>query len=79
MDAPDDDSDTGYMGNVGESMRSVKEYLWLSYFLVLLGAGIMLHSGLEFARAKRTEMVINATSSTRSGEAAIMAEDESVV
>ncbi|KAF9352643.1 hypothetical protein BGX34_012055 [Mortierella sp. NVP85] len=79
MDAPDDDSDTGYMGNVGESMRSVKEYLWLSYFLVLLGAGIMLHSGLEFARAKRTEMVINATSSARSGEAAMIAEDESVV
>ncbi|KAI8353091.1 hypothetical protein B0O80DRAFT_453061 [Mortierella sp. GBAus27b] len=79
LDEPDEDSDTGYMGNVGESMRSVKEYLWLSYFLVFLGTGIMLHSGVEFARAKRTEMVINSTSSSRAGETTVEAQDDSVV
>ncbi|KAF9945333.1 hypothetical protein BGZ65_010868, partial [Modicella reniformis] len=42
----DKDSDTRYMGNGGENMRSMKEYSWLSYFLVFL-AGIMLQAGLD--------------------------------
>ncbi|KAF9977501.1 hypothetical protein BGZ65_007366 [Modicella reniformis] len=81
LQEPDEDSDTGYMGNGGESMRSVKEYLWLSYFLVFLGAGIMLQAGLEFARAKKTEMVINTSSSTRAGEitTTVTETDDSIV
>ncbi|KAG0202588.1 hypothetical protein BGX28_004934 [Mortierella sp. GBA30] len=61
-----EDEDTGYIGNAGPGMSSIKEYMWLSYFMMFLGFAIMLHSGLEFLRAKRTEMVINATSSTSS-------------
>ncbi|KAF8939567.1 hypothetical protein BGZ58_009355 [Dissophora ornata] len=68
MDEPADDSDTGYMGNAGEDLKSVKEYLWLAYFMVFLGTAIMLQSGLEFARAKRTEMIAKTTSSGQISE-----------
>ncbi|KAI1314985.1 hypothetical protein EDD11_001421 [Mortierella claussenii] len=72
LEEGDEDLDTGYMGNTGESMESSKEYLWLSYFMIALGSAIMLQSGIGFARAKRTEMIINATSSSHaaSNEAA---------
>ncbi|KAF9900556.1 hypothetical protein EC991_007179 [Linnemannia zychae] len=59
----DADSDTGYMGNTGDRIQAAKEFMGLSYFVMILGFVIMLHSSLEFLRAKRTEMVVNATSS----------------
>ncbi|KAG0260818.1 hypothetical protein BGZ95_004354 [Linnemannia exigua] len=65
----DVDSDTGYMGNTGDGMQSAQEFMGLSYAVMILGFVIMLHSTLEFVRAKRTEMVINATSSTQAAEA----------
>ncbi|KAF9126076.1 hypothetical protein BGW39_006947 [Mortierella sp. 14UC] len=63
------DSDTGYMGNIGDGMQKAKELMGLSYFVMILGFVIMLHSSLEFVRAKRAEMVINATSSSHAVEA----------
>ncbi|KAF9084763.1 hypothetical protein BGX29_002353 [Mortierella sp. GBA35] len=65
----DSDSDTGYMGNTDDGMQSAKELMGLSYIMMILGFGIMLQSSLEFVRAKRTEMVINATSSSSSSQA----------
>lgn len=64
-----EDSDTGYMGNTSDGMQSAQELMGLSYVMVILGFAIMLHSSLEFVRAKRTEMVINATSSSQAAEA----------
>ncbi|KAG9321057.1 hypothetical protein KVV02_000671 [Mortierella alpina] len=63
------DSDTGYMGNTGTTSPYPysalgSEYVWLSYFLCLLGGFIVVQSLFQFARAKRAEMVINATSTT---------------
>ncbi|KAF9930127.1 hypothetical protein BGZ67_005982 [Mortierella alpina] len=63
------DSDTGYMGNTGATSPYPysalgSEYVWLSYFLCLLGGFIVVQSLFQFARAKRAEMVINATSTT---------------
>ncbi|KAG0328033.1 hypothetical protein BGZ99_006385 [Dissophora globulifera] len=74
VEEPDENSDTGYMGNVGEDLKSVKEYMWLSYFMVILGASIMLQSLMEFARAKRTEKAINAASSQQAGETELTSE-----
>ncbi|KAK3813622.1 MAG: hypothetical protein J3R72DRAFT_376395 [Linnemannia gamsii] len=60
---------TGYMGNIPPSseielpLTSTNEYYWLSWFMVILGAGIVAQSLFEFARAKRTQMVVNASSS----------------
>ncbi|KAG0374430.1 hypothetical protein BGX24_010411 [Mortierella sp. AD032] len=60
---------TGYMGNIPSSsemelpLTSTNEYYWLSWFMVILGAGIVAQSLFEFARAKRTQMVVNASSS----------------
>ncbi|KAF9571431.1 hypothetical protein EC968_000526 [Mortierella alpina] len=63
------DSDTGYMGNTGTTSPYPysalgSEYVWLSYFLCLLGGFIVVQSLFQFARAKRAEMVINATSTS---------------
>ncbi|KAF9957729.1 hypothetical protein BGZ72_001490 [Mortierella alpina] len=60
------DSDTGYMGNAGTAgpfpySALGSEYVWLSYFLCLLGGFIVVQSLFQFARVKRAEMVINAT------------------
>ncbi|KAF9188087.1 Nedd4 interacting protein, partial [Haplosporangium sp. Z 767] len=57
-----DDSNTGYMGDVEQSLSSRKEYMWISYFMMFVGSAIILQSGCDFLRAKRTERVINATS-----------------
>ncbi|KAF9966511.1 hypothetical protein BGZ70_002124 [Mortierella alpina] len=70
IDEEDQDGDTGYIGSPGQGMASIKEYMWLSYFLMFLGFAIILQSGLEFLKAKRTEMVINATSSASPSRAA---------
>ncbi|KAF9559053.1 hypothetical protein EC968_006750 [Mortierella alpina] len=70
VDEGNQDGDTGYIGSPGQGMASIKEYMWLSYFLMFLGFAIILQSGLEFLKAKRTEMVINATSSTSPNRAA---------
>ncbi|KAG9319525.1 hypothetical protein KVV02_003124 [Mortierella alpina] len=70
VDEGDPDGDTGYIGSPGQGLASIKEYMWLSYFLMFLGFAIILQSGLEFLKAKRTEMVINATSSTSPARAA---------
>ncbi|KAG0258113.1 hypothetical protein BG011_003517 [Mortierella polycephala] len=80
------DSNTGYMGNQGSTANSgfgslATDYMWLSYLFVILGAFIMIQSLVEFARAKRTEMIMNATSSaaleaTVSADAAAGAGDE---
>ncbi|GJJ72551.1 hypothetical protein EMPS_04909 [Entomortierella parvispora] len=64
--SPEEDSDTGYMGNTGESVKSVQEYIWLSYVMLFMGAVIMLHSGVEFLRAKRAEMIIIAAAASSS-------------
>ncbi|KAF9104525.1 hypothetical protein BGX27_010054 [Mortierella sp. AM989] len=66
-DEPDIDSDTGYMGNVGETPKS-KEYVWASYLMLFLGIAIILHSGYEFVRVKRTETAILAASVRQSEE-----------
>jgi len=63
-DTPEDDSDTGYMGNTGESVKSVQEYIWLSYLMLFMGSALMLHSGLEFLRAKRAEMIMIAAAAS---------------
>jgi hypothetical protein len=69
MDGPSRDSNTGYMGNTDPtpssvmSLRSLTEYMWLSYLLMFLGFIIMVQSVLSFLRAKRAEMVLYATSS----------------
>ncbi|KAG0350516.1 hypothetical protein BGZ54_003771 [Gamsiella multidivaricata] len=65
---PMEDSDTGYMGDTGPStsltsLRSMTEYIWLSYFLVMLGIVIIAQSLVSFAKAKRTEMIMLATNS----------------
>ncbi|KAF9907086.1 hypothetical protein EC991_011304 [Linnemannia zychae] len=67
--APSTDPYTGYMGNIPPEseidlpLQSTSEYYWLSWFMVILGAGIVAQSLFEFARAKRTQMVVNASSS----------------
>ncbi|KAF9131499.1 hypothetical protein BGW39_001745 [Mortierella sp. 14UC] len=69
QDEPSIDADTGYMGNIPPAseidlpLQSTSEYYWLSWFMVILGAGIVAQSLFEFARAKRTQMVVNASSS----------------
>ncbi|KAF9924553.1 hypothetical protein FBU30_005525 [Linnemannia zychae] len=69
QDEPTIGSDTGYMGNIPPAseidppLQSTNEYYWLSWFMVILGAGIVAQSLFEFARAKRTQMVVNASSS----------------
>jgi hypothetical protein len=65
----DANSDTGYMGNIDEGMQTAEELIGLSYVAIILGFVIMLHSCLEFFRVKRTEMVINATSSSQAADA----------
>ncbi|KAF9963380.1 Nedd4 interacting protein [Mortierella alpina] len=71
------DLDTGYMGNTGATSPYPysalgSEYVWLSYFLCLLGGFIVVQSLFQFARAKRAEMVMNATS-TAEQEASVPA------
>ncbi|KAK3817932.1 MAG: hypothetical protein JOS17DRAFT_392469 [Linnemannia elongata] len=69
QDEPSLDADTGYMGNIPPSseidlpLQSTSEYYWLSWFMVILGAAIVAQSLFEFARAKRTQIVVNASSS----------------
>ncbi|KAF9918728.1 hypothetical protein FBU30_011291 [Linnemannia zychae] len=65
----DPDADTGYMGNADGSLQAVEEYMGFSYLMIFLGLVVMLHSCLSFIKAKRTEMVINATSLAQTGEA----------
>jgi len=65
----DGDSDSGYLGNTGDGMQSTVEFMSLSYFMVIIGFAIMLHSSLEFVRAKRKEKAINAASSSQATEA----------
>ncbi|KAG0215393.1 hypothetical protein BGX33_001242 [Mortierella sp. NVP41] len=66
---PTIDTDTGYMGNIPPAseldlpLQSTSEYYWLSWFMVILGAAIVAQSLFEFARAKRTQLVVNASSS----------------
>ncbi|KAG0227926.1 hypothetical protein BGW42_002525 [Actinomortierella wolfii] len=59
----DEDSDTGYMTRAGQTLRVMAEYIWLSYILIILGSFLLVRSIYDFARVKRTEMIINATSS----------------
>ncbi|CAO3568874.1 unnamed protein product [Mortierella alpina] len=71
------DLDTGYMGNTGATSSYPysalgSEYVWLSYFLCLLGGFIVVQSMFQFARAKRAEMAMNATS-TAEQEASVPA------
>lgn len=71
------DPATGYMGNTGATSPYPysalgSEYVWLSYFLCLLGGFIIVQSLFQFARAKRAEMVINAAS-TAEQEASVPA------
>ncbi|KAF9539162.1 hypothetical protein EC957_005744 [Mortierella hygrophila] len=69
QDEPSLDADTGYMGNIPPAseidlpLQSTSEYYWLSWFMVILGAAIVAQSLFEFARAKRTQIVVNASSS----------------
>src|SRR5690554_6534387 len=63
-----DDTDTGYMGDVEQGLGSIKEYMWISYFMMFVGSAIMLQSGYDFLRAKRTERVINAASPTSASQ-----------
>jgi hypothetical protein len=69
QDEPSIDADTGYMGNIPPAseidppLQSTSEYYWLSWFMVILGAAIVAQSLFEFARAKRTQIVVNASSS----------------
>ncbi|KAF9355854.1 hypothetical protein BGX26_006041 [Mortierella sp. AD094] len=58
---PDPDADTGYMGDTGEVPKS-NEYMWVSCFMLFMGVVIMLHSGYEFVKVKRTESAILAAS-----------------
>ncbi|KAG0249508.1 Nedd4 interacting protein [Mortierella polycephala] len=75
-----DDTDTGYMGDVEQGLGSIKEYMWISYFMMFVGSAIILQSGYDFLRAKRTERVINATSPTSaSQDAEAEAVNDSVV
>lgn len=68
-DEPSIDTDTGYMGYIPPAsemdlpLQSTSEYYWLSWFMVILGAAIVAQSLFEFARAKRTQTVVNASSS----------------
>ncbi|KAG0336773.1 hypothetical protein BG000_006193 [Podila horticola] len=66
------DNDTGYVSPdplpSGKFAETVAESEWLSFLLMALGGLIMVQSMYEFAKAKRTEMVINATSSSSLGE-----------
>lgn len=68
-DEPSIDADTGYMGNMPPAsemdltLQSTSEYYWLSWFMVILGAAIVGQSLFEFARAKKTQIVVNASSS----------------
>ncbi|KAF9971611.1 hypothetical protein BGZ73_005419 [Actinomortierella ambigua] len=57
------DADTGYMYRAGQSLKAMTEYIWLSYIMLALGSFLFLRSIYDFARVKRTEMIINATSS----------------
>ncbi|KAG0299196.1 hypothetical protein BGZ98_010263, partial [Dissophora globulifera] len=75
---PLEDSDTGYIGNTGPSyyydtsssssfsssmsIRSLTEYEWLSYLMVILGGLIIAHSLTEFAKVKRAETIQLASS-----------------
>ncbi|KAF8941057.1 hypothetical protein BGZ58_002871 [Dissophora ornata] len=83
---PIEDSDTGYIGDTGTSayydpstsapssatLRSLTEYMWFSYFMVILGGAIIVHSLVAFAKAKRTETIMMAAS-TAALEASIPA------
>ncbi|KAF9302860.1 hypothetical protein BGZ74_004727 [Mortierella antarctica] len=66
------DDDTGYVSPnplpSGKFAETIPESEWLSFLLMALGGLIMMQSMYEFAKAKRTEMVINATSSSSLGE-----------
>ncbi|KAG0025123.1 hypothetical protein BGZ81_007406 [Podila clonocystis] len=66
------DNDTGYVSPdplpSGKFAETMAESEWLSFLLMALGGLIMVQSMYEFAKAKRTEMVINATSSSSLGE-----------
>ncbi|KAG0093602.1 hypothetical protein BGZ92_004201 [Podila epicladia] len=66
------DNDTGYVSPnplpSGKFAETMAESEWLSFLLMGLGGLIMVQSMYEFAKAKRTEMVINATSSSSLGE-----------
>lgn len=66
------DDDTGYVSPnplpSGKFAETIPESEWLSFLLMALGGLIMMQSMFEFAKAKRTEMVINATSSSSLGE-----------
>lgn len=73
-DSDDEDynNDTGYVSPdplpSGKFAETMAESEWLSFLLMALGGLIMVQSMYEFAKAKRTEMVINATSSSSLGE-----------
>ncbi|KAG0332572.1 hypothetical protein BG004_001191 [Podila humilis] len=69
----DDEGDSGYESDTGyispeplpnKFSETVAEFEWLSFLLMAMGALIMVQSMYEFAKAKKTEMVINATSSS---------------
>ncbi|KAF9913854.1 Nedd4 interacting protein [Lobosporangium transversale] len=62
---PSEDSDTGYMGNPGNSgyyspssLRRVTDYEWLSYILLMLGMAILVQSVSSFTRVKLSEIRI---------------------